>query len=107
MSSTIHNGHSGTFTNGYLRVARWPAKAGSNDPEGKIVKSTMIAILEKLLAEGARHSYSIDEETIHSEDQGTMFVVLVTNGAEGLDKFNAAVDDLRKNNPAAGLHTAH
>jgi len=38
VSSTIHNGHSGTFTNGYLRVARWPAKASSNDPDGKIVK---------------------------------------------------------------------
>jgi len=30
-----------------------------------------------------------------------MFVVFVANGAEGLDKFNAAVDDMRKNNPAA------
>src|SRR6266403_2204314 len=99
MSSTIHNGHAGTFTNGYLRVARWPAKAGGNDPDGKILKATMAAVLEKLLAEGALHSYTIDEETVHSEDPGTMFVVLVANGAEGLDKFNAAIDDLRKNNP--------
>jgi len=101
VSSTVHNGHSGTFTNGYLRVARWPAKAGSDDPDGKIVKSTMVALLEKLFADGALHSYNIDQETIHSEDPGTMFVVFVANGAEGLDKFNAAVDDMRKNNPAA------
>jgi len=101
LSSTIHNGHSGIFTNGYLRVARWPTKAGSNDPDGKIVRSTMVVVLEKLFADGALHSYTIDEETIHSEDPGTRFVVFVANGAEGLDKFNAAIDDLRKNNPAA------
>ncbi len=101
LSSTIHNGHSGTFTNGYLRVARWPAKAGSSDPDGKILKSTMVAVLERLFAEGALHSYTIDEEIVHSEDPGTRFVVFVANGAEGLDKFNAAVDDLRKNNPTS------
>ena len=47
LTSTEHNGHAGTFTNGYLRVARWPAKAGASDPEGKILKSTMVPILEK------------------------------------------------------------
>ena len=99
LSSTDHNGHSGTFTNGYLRVARWPAKAGASDPDEKVLKATMIPILEKLLADGAIHSYTIDRENVHSEDPGTMFVVFVANGAEGLDKFNAAVTDLQKNNP--------
>jgi hypothetical protein len=99
MSSTEHNGHSGTFTNGYLRVATWPARAGGNDPEGKIQRATMVGILEKLLADGAIHSYTIDQEVVHSEDPGTSFVVFVANGAEGLDKFDAAVEDMRKNNP--------
>jgi hypothetical protein len=99
LSSTEHNGHSGTFTNGYLRVARWPAKAGGSDSDGKILKATMVAMLEKLFAEGALHSYTIDEEVVHSEDPGTMFVVFVANGAEGLDKFDAAVKDMGKNNP--------
>lgn len=101
MSSAEHNGHSGTFSNGYLRVARWPAKAGGNDPEGKIQRATMVGILEKLFQDGALHFYTIDEETIHSDDPGMTFVVLVTNGAEGLDKFNAAVSEMRKSNPAA------
>lgn len=60
----------------------------------------MVAILEKLLSDGAIHSYSIDEEVVHSEDPGTTFVALVANGAEGLDKFNAAIDEGAKNNPA-------
>jgi hypothetical protein len=100
MTSTEHNGHAGTFTNGYLRVATWPAKAGGNDPDGKILKSTMVTLLEKLLADGAIHSYTVDREAIHSTDAGTMFVVIVANGAEGLDKFNAAVNDMQKSNPA-------
>lgn len=99
MSSTEHNGHAGTFTNGYLRVARWPAKAGGNDPDGKIQRATMVGILEKLLADGALHSYTIDEEVVHSEDPGTSYVVFVANGAEGLDKFNAALEEMRKSNP--------
>jgi hypothetical protein len=102
LNSTIYNGHSGTFTNGYLRVGRWPAKAGADDPDGKILKSTLVAVLEKLFADGALHSYTIDEENVHSEDPGTMFVVFVANGAEGLDKFNAAITDMGKNN-ATGL----
>jgi hypothetical protein len=101
LSSREHNGHAGTFTNGYLRVARWPAKAGGSDPEGKIQRATMVGILEKLLSDGAIHSYTIDEEVVHSEDPGTTFVVFVSNGAEGLDKFNAAIEETRKSNPVA------
>jgi hypothetical protein len=99
LTSTNYNGHSGTFTNGYLRVGRWPAKTGADDPDGKILKSTMVAVLEKLLADGALHFYTIDEENVHSEDPGTTFVVFVANGAEGLDKFNAAIRDMAKSNP--------
>jgi hypothetical protein len=73
---------------------------GANDPDGKILKATMMGMLEKLFADGALHSYTIDTEIIHSEDPGTMFVVFVANGAEGLDKFNAAIRDMGKNNPA-------
>jgi hypothetical protein len=101
LTSREHNGHAGTFTNGYLRVARWPAKGGGSDPGGKIQRATIVGVLEKLLAAGALHSYTIDEEVVHSDEPGTTFVVLVANGAEGLDKFDAAIEDLRKNDPVA------
>lgn len=100
VSSRDYNGHSGTFTNGYLRVGSWRPKAGSSDPDGKIMKATLGALLEKLFADGALHAYSIDEETIHSADPGGFFIVLVTNGPEGLDKFNAALEEATKSNPA-------
>ena len=101
VSSRDYAAHSGTFTNGYLRVATWIGKADANDPGGKIEKASMVALCEKLMADGALHSYSIEREVIHTMDENAFFVVLVTNGGEGLDKFNAAVDEMGKNNPTA------
>lgn len=101
VSSRDYAAHSGTSTNGYLRVATWMGKEGANDPGGKIEKASMVAMCEKLMADGALHSYSIERENVHTMDANAFFVVLVTNGAEGLDKFNAAVEDMGKNNPTA------
>lgn len=100
LESRNYNSHSGTFTNGYLRVGNWRAKAGSSDPDGKILKATIVALLEKLLADGALHGYQIDEETVHSADPGRFFIAIIANGPEGIDKFNAALDESEKNNPA-------
>jgi hypothetical protein len=105
LESHDYNAHSGAFKNGYLRVGTWRYNANSNDPGGKIMKATMVAMLEKLLADGALHVYQIDDEVVHSSDPGLFNVAIVTNGAEGLDKYHAAIDELRKNNPSgmAGL----
>jgi hypothetical protein len=100
VSSRDYNAHSGSFKNAYLRVGNWKYKPGASDPDGKILKATMVAMLEKLLADGALHSYEIDEEVVHSADPGGFFVVIVTNGADGLDKFSAALDETGKKNPA-------
>ncbi len=100
LESRDYNYHSGSFTNGYLRVGNWRDKPGSSDPDGKIMKATMIPLLEKLLADGALHGYQIDEETIHSADPGAFFIAIIANGPEGIDKFNAAIDEAEKTNPA-------
>jgi hypothetical protein len=101
LESRDYNYHSGTFTNGYLRVGNWRAKAGSSDPDNKILRSTMVALLEKLLADGALHGYQIDEETVHSSDPGGLNIAIIANGGEGIDKFNMALDESQKSNPAA------
>ena len=99
LSSRLYNTHSGTFTNGYLRVGRWAPKA--SDPDGKLLNSTMAPLLEKLFADGALHDYQIDQEDVHSTTPGTTFIAINANGAEGLDKFEAALDETEKSNPAA------
>lgn len=100
MQSRNYSAHAGTFTNGYLRVGNWRPKAGSSDPDGKILKATMVALCEKLLADGALHGYEIDQETVHSTDPGSIYIALMTNGAEGLDKFNILLEETEKANPA-------
>lgn len=102
LESRDFNHHTGTFTNGYLRVGNWRTKG---DSDRKILKATMVGVLEKLLADGALHSYQIDTEVLHSTDPGTLFVAIVANGGEGIDKFEAALDEMEKSNPAgwAGL----
>jgi hypothetical protein len=100
LMSRDYHAHSGTFKNGYLRVGTWKYKAGVNDPGGKIVKATMVAMFERLLNEGALHGYQIDVETVHSSDPDAFNLAIIANGAEGIDKFDVAIDDMEKNNPA-------
>jgi len=100
MESHDYNSHSGTFKNGYLRVGHWKYKAGASDPDGKIMKAVVVAMLEKLLADGALHLYQIDEENIHSSDPNAFYMAIITNGAEGLDKLSAALSEAEKKNPA-------
>jgi hypothetical protein len=100
LESHDYGAHSGTFKNGYLRVGYWKYKANANDPDDKVMKSTVVAMLEKLLAEGALHSYQIDRENIHSENPNAIYMAIVTNGAEGLDKFSAALAETSKKSPA-------
>jgi hypothetical protein len=98
--SRNYNAHSGTFKNGYLRVGTWKYKAGASDPDGKIMKATAVALLEKLMADGALHGYQIDQEVIHSSDPNQFHMAIVTNGAEGLDKLSALLEETGKKDPA-------
>ncbi len=100
LSSRDYNSHAGVFKNGYLRVGTWSYKAGANDPDNKIMRATMVALLEKLLADGALHGYQIDEEAVHSSDPGGFNIAIIANGGEGIDKFDAALEAWEKSNPA-------
>jgi hypothetical protein len=107
VESHDYAGHAGTFTNGYLRIGRWATRPDSDGVDG-LLRATMVPVLDKLVADGALHSYSIDQENVHTGPLGTIFLVIVANGPEGLDKFDAAVDEAQKANPAAwsGLRSA-
>ncbi len=96
-----YNAHSGTFKNGYLRVGQWNYKAGAGDQGGKVLKATLVTVLEKLLSEGALHAYQIDEETVHSSDPNSVNIAIIANGAEGIDKFDAAIHEMEVSNPVA------
>jgi hypothetical protein len=101
--SRYYNWHSGSWKGVYTRVAEYKLKPDApNDALEMLSKNLFVPMLEKLLADGAIHEYEIDTEAIHTEDPGTFAVVIIAANAEGLDKFNAAVADLRKTSPFAG-----
>jgi hypothetical protein len=94
--------HSGSFDNGYLRVATYRAKPGQGEALEKVINSYIIPFLDKLMADGSLHSYSVDREAIHSEDPSEIDIAIVTNNADGLDKFMAALEANGKANPTGG-----
>jgi len=94
--------HAGTFENSYLRVSSFKAKHGEGETVEKALNSFIIPRLEKLLADGAIHFYSIDREAIHTGDQAEFDIVVITNGADGLDKYYASLETAAKANPTGG-----
>ncbi|MGA8144311.1 MAG: hypothetical protein WB987_10520 [Candidatus Acidiferrales bacterium] len=99
LTSRQYGWHPGSVDNGYLRVGTYVAKPGHGDLLEKGIKSYLVPVLEKLLADGDIHSYSVDHEAIHSGDPNSVDVAIVTNNADGLDKFMAALDAAGKANP--------
>ncbi len=98
--STDYDSHAGTFTNGYLRVGLWSFTRSAGQSGGAVVRQTIGAALQKMMADGSLHGYSIDEQAVHSSDPNQFSVAIITNGPEGLDKFEAAIDAMEKDNPA-------
>lgn len=92
LSSRDYNSHPGTYDNTFLRVGQWKAKPGESEAMGKAIKSYLIPTLEKMLADGIIHFYSVDREAIHTGDPGEVDIAVITNGADGLDKFYAALE---------------
>jgi len=103
VESTMYNGHSGAFTDGYSRVSYWKLKKNApNDAVEQLSKTLFVPTFEKLLAAGAIHNYGVYTEAIHTMDPGSFWVVFTAAGPDGLDKFNKAVGDMLKQNPLAG-----
>ena len=97
-----YNWRSGSFTNGYTRVASWKLKADApSDAIDQMARNFYVPLLEQLLADGSIYEYEISEENIHTGDPSIFFVLLIANGPEGIDKWNAAMADALKRSPFA------
>jgi len=102
LTSRHYAAHAGSFDNGYLRVATYRSKPGQGEAVEKVISSYIIPFLDKLMADGALHSYSVDHEVIHSGDPNAVDIAIVTNNADGLDKFMAGLEANGKANPTGG-----
>ena len=100
--SRQYGSKSGGFENGYLRVGTYKSKPGEGEAAEKVLKSYIVPMLDKLLADGAIHMYAIDREAIHSFDSSYFWIVVIANSPDGLDRYYAALEAAGKANPTGG-----
>ncbi len=90
--STMHKERSGKFDGAYLSGSRWEVKPGQGEAFRNLLKSRIVPILEKLLADGVLVFYTVDAEDYHTQDPGVVEVVLATVDASGMDKVSQAFE---------------
>lgn len=100
MVSHAHNARSGKFQGGYLAGGGFDVKPGHSHEFHELIKSNLVPVMEKLLADGAATSYSVDTEEFHSEKPGRVTLVYTTADVAGVDKVEAALDSAFGKNPA-------
>jgi hypothetical protein len=97
----IYNGKPGT-SSGYLLWSRWEIKPGEMRSYSELTKSSIVPIMEKLLAEGSITSYGLLREDFHQQKLGTVYQYITLPNASALDQVNKALQDAFKDSPAYG-----
>jgi hypothetical protein len=101
--SRYYNWTPGACKGCYTHGAIYKLKADApNDALETMSKTVFVPMFEKLLADGAIKEYEIDTQAIHTEAPGMFYIFYMTQDAAGLDKVNAAITGLGKNNPLIG-----
>jgi hypothetical protein len=95
----VHGERSGKFQ-GYLSGGGFDVKPGQEKTFNDIMNKNIVPIMDKLLAEGAVTSYSVDSEEFHTESPGRVTFVYTTADAAGVDKVEDAIIAAFRNDPA-------
>jgi hypothetical protein len=103
MVSRYYNWRPGAYKGAYTRAAQYKLKADAPaDAVEMLSKNVFVPMMEKLFADGSILEYEVDTEAIHTDDPASFWVIFIAANADGLDKFNTAVRDLRKTTPLGG-----
>jgi hypothetical protein len=103
MVSRYYNWRPGAYKGAYTRAAQYKLKADAPaDAVELLSKNVFVPMMEKMFADGSILEYEVDTEAIHTDDPASFWVIFIAANAEGLDKFNVAVRDLRKTTPLGG-----
>jgi hypothetical protein len=101
--SRFYNWKPGTWKDVYTYGSSYKLKADApDDALETISKTTIVPLLEKLLADGSLVEYEIDTEAIHTERPGAFYIFIIAANAEALDKFRAARQEAIKASPLFG-----
>jgi hypothetical protein len=98
--SRMYNQRSGKSEGGYLAGDQWDVKPGEMRAYNDLMKSGLVPICEKLLADGVVTSYGIDTEDFHTQKLGRVTFYFTTSDTLGFDKASKAFDEAFDKNPA-------
>lgn len=92
LMSRIHNSRSGSFDGAYLAGSLWKVKPGQMKSFIAIIKTRVVPVLEKELANGSLIAYNVATLYYHTEAPGTVQLVSIATDAAAVDKVDAALD---------------
>jgi len=99
--SRFYNWKPGAYKDVYTYGSIYKLKADAPDDAVEMLsKTTLVPLLEKLLADGSILEYDIDTQAIHTQAPGSFYIFVTAANAEGLDKFRAARQRSRQGQPA-------
>jgi hypothetical protein len=98
--SRVYNQRPGKSENGYLAGDEWNVKPGQMRAYDDLVKSQLVPIFDKLLADGTVTSYGMGTEDFHSGKLGRVTFYFTTPDAAAFDKADKAFDEAFEKNPA-------
>ncbi len=100
--SRVYNQRPGKYENGYLAGTNWDVKPGEMRAYNDLIKSALVPVYEKLLADGVVTSYGMSTEDIHTGKLGRVSFYFTTADADGFDKASKALDEAFDKTPAIG-----
>ncbi len=101
--SRYYNWHAGSYSGAYTHVGAYKVKAGAPDDTFEtLTRNFVVPLLEKLLADGVLVEYEVDQEAIHTQSPDMFYIDYIARDAAGLDKVNAAIQEMLKSNPLSG-----
>jgi len=92
VESRTYKGRSGHYENAYMSGSQWQVKPGEGRAFNELMKSTLVPVMEKLVADGSIVSYAVSTEDYHTEKPGMVTLVSTAADANGLDKMDDALE---------------
>jgi hypothetical protein len=98
--SHVYNQRPGKSEGGYLAGDHWDVKPGQMRAYMDLVKSSLVPVFEKMLADGTVTAYGIDTEDFHTGKLGRVTFYFTTPDAAAFDKASKVMDEAFDKNPA-------
>jgi hypothetical protein len=100
--SRLYNGRSGVFDGAYLSGSEWDVEPGQGEAFHNMLKTRLVPVFEKLVADGVLVSYSVNSEDYHTQKPGRVSLVTITADASAVDKVDDALEAAFSKDPEIG-----